>query len=134
MAISELVKLLNKFVLEFVGLELTKVVAEFKTDYEKPNSVTLIQVVKHETKPQIAPAIIKSKVGESSEFIQNYPQLSGRKKSSIKVNSILKPLDNMTRGNLFSSLEVKKGSPLKAAEAHNNSQSPSVSRISNRNN
>jgi hypothetical protein len=46
----ELVKLLNKFVLRYKNLELTKLVAEFKVDFDKPNSVILLQVISYESK------------------------------------------------------------------------------------
>jgi hypothetical protein len=46
----ELVKLLNKFTLKCKHLELTKLVAEFKIDFEKPDFVTLLQVIGFETK------------------------------------------------------------------------------------
>jgi hypothetical protein len=38
----ELVKLLNKFILRYKALELAKLVAEFKVDFEKPDFVTLL--------------------------------------------------------------------------------------------
>jgi hypothetical protein len=46
----ELVKLFNKFILKCQNLELTKLVAEFKIDFDKPDFVTLLQVISSETK------------------------------------------------------------------------------------
>jgi hypothetical protein len=46
----ELVRLLNKFVLKFKTLELTKLVAEFKLDFDRPDSVILLQVISYESK------------------------------------------------------------------------------------
>jgi hypothetical protein len=46
----ELVKLINRHILSFRCFELTKLVAEFKVDFNEPEFVTLIQVVSHETR------------------------------------------------------------------------------------
>jgi hypothetical protein len=46
----ELVRILNRFVLGFKGLELTKLVAEFKIDFDHPDFVVLLQIVSDETK------------------------------------------------------------------------------------
>ena len=41
----ELVKLLNSFILGYKGLELTKLVAEFKVDFDHPDFVVLLQII-----------------------------------------------------------------------------------------
>ena len=52
----ELVKIINKHVLRYKQLEVSKMVAEFVPDFDKPSHVSLIQIHDYETSPKMEPS------------------------------------------------------------------------------